>query len=337
MRMHSLRMASCLGACLAMILCGPVSASALPAPSQGSAGLPTDDPSWTYCRAAAQEVSAQSGLPDHLLAAISVTETGLQPAGFTDTTPWPWTVNAAGVSYRFTSKQEAVEGARTLMAQGIRSLDVGCMQVNLKYHPRAFTNLEEAFDPLVNVTYAAQFLNHLKARHGAWASAIRKYHSYEPDNGAAYALKVDRFWAQERNHSARVEKAQKASLDTHLRILAKRRGAAVLASLGRPLAEAPLALRPTRTTLRRQTDAAPGDRLTRIASEAGLAELAPDSPTRLVPAVELERSAHVAQGKARLSAAPLRQVTASLPDNGDRQTASAYPANVDVRAAALLR
>ena len=38
------------------------------------------------------------------------------------------------------------------------------MQVNLGYHPDAFEDLEQAFDPTYNVAYAASFLVELRGR-----------------------------------------------------------------------------------------------------------------------------------------------------------------------------
>ena len=44
-------------------------------------------------------------------------------------------------------------------AQGARSIDVGCMQVNLLHHADAFASLEQAFDPVANARYAADSCN----------------------------------------------------------------------------------------------------------------------------------------------------------------------------------
>ena len=52
---------------------------------------------------------------------------------------------------------------RAVQAQGVRSIDIGCMQVNLMHHPNAFATLDAAFDPLANALYAARFLTELRA------------------------------------------------------------------------------------------------------------------------------------------------------------------------------
>jgi hypothetical protein len=61
-----------------------------------------------------------------------------------------------------------------------RFVDVGCMQVNLHYHPDAFASLDDAFDPTSNADYGAQLLVQLyqaEAR-GRWDIAVGLYHSH---------------------------------------------------------------------------------------------------------------------------------------------------------------
>ncbi len=209
--------------------------------ADSSGGVPpvdAGDPGWSQCRSAADEVGRAAGLPDSLLPAIAVTETGIRGIGRSESAPWPWTINVRGQGYRFATKAEAVDAVRTFRRSGVESIDVGCMQVNLKYHPRAFTSVEEALDPTANTAYAAQFLAHLHALHGEWRVAVRAYHSHDPDSGAAYGAKIDRFWAQEKDRAERVRKDQRAARASRLAALDERRSARVLASLGTPVAAA---------------------------------------------------------------------------------------------------
>ncbi len=108
--------------------------------------------------------------------------------------PWPWTINAEGVGAFFASKAEAIAAVRALQARGVRSIDVGCMQVNLMFHPTAFASLDEAFDPQANALYAAHFLNALNAGSRDWSYAIAAYHSQTPDIGADYRRRVLAVW-----------------------------------------------------------------------------------------------------------------------------------------------
>jgi hypothetical protein len=76
----------------------------------------------------------------------------------------------------------------------VRLIDVGCLQVNLHYHPQAFASLEEAFDPPANARYAAQFLTRLHQGTRNWEQAAARYHSSTPELGDAYRLKVLAAW-----------------------------------------------------------------------------------------------------------------------------------------------
>jgi len=115
--------------------------------------------------------------------------------------PWPWTINAEGEGHFFQTQQEAIAAVKALQAQGVRSIDVGCLQVNLMYHPNAFASLEAAFDPLGNATYAAHFLNALYAGSKDWPAAVAAYHSETPVLGDAYRVLVMARWQNADPHA----------------------------------------------------------------------------------------------------------------------------------------
>jgi hypothetical protein len=111
-------------------------------------------------------------------------------------------VNAEGQGYFFDTKAQAVAAVRDMQARGIRSIDVGCAQINLMHHPDAFPNLETAFDPQANASYAARFLTELHAPSGDWQKAAALYHSATPELGDDYQRKVLAVWPEEsRAHS----------------------------------------------------------------------------------------------------------------------------------------
>ena len=64
------------------------------------------------------------------------------------------------------------------------------MQVNFMYHPNAFKNFYEAFDPNKNVEWAAIMLKSLYAKFGTWKSAVGYYHSYRKSKRTKYSQKV---------------------------------------------------------------------------------------------------------------------------------------------------
>jgi hypothetical protein len=147
------------------------------------------------CKAAIAMTERASGVPDRLMQAIAVMESGRRDAGGAPV-PWPWTINVEGVGEVFETKQQAIDAVKAHRARGARSIDVGCMQVNLMHHPDAFTSLEDAFDPAANARYAARFLQQLLVQTGSWPLAVAGYHSLTPEIGGDYAKKVLAIWAR---------------------------------------------------------------------------------------------------------------------------------------------
>jgi soluble lytic murein transglycosylase-like protein len=105
------------------------------------------------------------------------------------------------------SKAAAVETVRALQARGVRNIDVGCMQVNLYHHPEAFESLDAAFDPAVNVAYAADFLIELRREARSWTRAVGHYHSRQVIRGNTYRAKVFKAWRAERHRANRQRRA----------------------------------------------------------------------------------------------------------------------------------
>ena len=97
-------------------------------------------------------------------------------------TAWPWTVNSSGTGKYFDTKSEALSWLKKRMSEGYRSNDVGCMQINLKWHPHAFENIEDGFIPSKNVEYSAQLLLSLYKEFGSWNKAAGAYHSRTPES-----------------------------------------------------------------------------------------------------------------------------------------------------------
>ncbi len=146
------------------------------------------------CQRAAALAERRWALPANLLLAIGQVESGRRDAATGQVQPWPWSANAAGSDYVFSSLPEARAVVGFLRERGIASVDVGCFQVNLHHHPTAFASVAEGFDPYANADYAARFLRRLFERSGSWEAAIGAYHSADPSLGGSYRAKVLRAW-----------------------------------------------------------------------------------------------------------------------------------------------
>jgi hypothetical protein len=159
-------------------------------PAHAVPPLPLD----ALCSAEVTAAERSYGIPSGLLQSISILESGRYDSGRRATIAWPWTVMAEGEGRYLPTKAEAIAEVRRLKARGVQNIDVGCMQVNLRYHPTAFADLDEAFDPAANVAYAARFLTGLHDATGHWPTAASYYHSQTPSLAAAYREKLMKIW-----------------------------------------------------------------------------------------------------------------------------------------------
>ena len=153
------------------------------------------------CRTSAEQAAERVGIPVEVLHAISLTETGRTMGG--TTRPWPWTVNMEGKGVWFDDPQEALDYARKHHARGARSFDVGCFQINYRWHGNAFQSIEHMFDPTSNAHYAARFLKSLHDEFGNWTKAAGAYHSRTPKFARKYEARFERFLARATSEPSR--------------------------------------------------------------------------------------------------------------------------------------
>lgn len=145
------------------------------------------------CDRVAAIAAEQSGVPMAVLRAISLTETGrVQNKALR---PWPWTINMEGEGHWFDSVDEARAYVFKEFKRGARSFDVGCFQINYKWHGDAFASIDQMFDPVANATYAAGLLRDLHAETGSWSKAAGAYHSRTPAYATRYRERFDRILA----------------------------------------------------------------------------------------------------------------------------------------------
>lgn len=150
------------------------------------------------CAKAVTAAESEYRLPKRLLTAVSLTESGHWHKEKKEMIAWPWTVYAEGRGRYFPSKEAAIDEVKMLKAKGVQNIDVGCMQINLYYHPDAFEDLETALDPEQNTQYAAKLLKNLREESRSWNVAIAHYHSRNHKYNVPYRQKVLKIWQKER-------------------------------------------------------------------------------------------------------------------------------------------
>ncbi len=136
------------------------------------------------CELAAQRAAQTSGVPAEVLQAITRTETGRKYDGHFG--PWPWTVNMEGKGVWFETDDAARAYVYKHFKRGARSFDVGCFQINYRWHHQEFSSIEEMFDPTLGANYAAKFLKKLYNELGSWDAAAGAYHSRTPRHAKRY-------------------------------------------------------------------------------------------------------------------------------------------------------
>lgn len=141
------------------------------------------------CDLAAARASHEFNVPINVLRAVTRTETGRGKGGTLQ--PWPWTVNMEGAGHWFETEDAARAFVFKHFKRGARSFDVGCFQINYKWHGQAFQSIEEMFDPIKNARYAAEFLSDLHRELGNWSDAAGAYHSRTPKYAKIYKSRFE--------------------------------------------------------------------------------------------------------------------------------------------------
>lgn len=152
------------------------------------AALAASGSSVPSCMDAAAQAEARHGIPNNLLQAITLVETGRT---FNDKyTPWPWTTNIDAKGRYFRSRTDGMKFVKDRLYAGETSIDVGCFQINTKWHGEHFASIDDMFDPAAGADYAAKFLIKLKDEFGDWETAATKYHSRRPVYAQQYGQKL---------------------------------------------------------------------------------------------------------------------------------------------------
>ncbi|WP_124084949.1 transglycosylase SLT domain-containing protein [Pseudogemmobacter humi] len=136
------------------------------------------------CHQAITLAAGQTEVPREILLAVALTESGRATAQGHQ--PWPWALNQGGEGFWFASKADALDHLNAMLAQGVSNIDIGCFQLNWRWHGEAFASVEAMIDPGQNAEYAARHLLRLRRQTGSWEKAVSAYHSATPDLAERY-------------------------------------------------------------------------------------------------------------------------------------------------------
>jgi hypothetical protein len=141
------------------------------------------------CLVSASYYERKYSIPKDLLRSISIVESGKWNNEHKMTFAWPWVIGVDGRGEYFKSYSDAVAFLRKAVARG-QNVDIGCHQINWKYHGHHFSKPEELLHPKINAAYAAHFLVEKFNASKNWSKAVAHYHSHTPEFGDRYLKKV---------------------------------------------------------------------------------------------------------------------------------------------------
>ncbi|MEM5494500.1 transglycosylase SLT domain-containing protein [Hoeflea sp. AS16] len=130
------------------------------------------------CEAEILAAARAHGVPPGILHSVGLTETGRKGSLY------PYALNIEGRTVYAKNRREALREFEKARAEGKTLIDLGCMQINHRYHGAEFPSVSAMLDPHANVEYAARFLARLHARHETWTMAVARYHA-GPNNDPA--------------------------------------------------------------------------------------------------------------------------------------------------------
>lgn len=156
----------------------------IPAAPRPVSALDLRDTAWA-------EAASPYDLDPRLLYAIALMESGRPRAG--GLAPWPWTLWLPGQGGVFLESHE--QALSTLRAHAAAAVDVGLMQVNLRWHGHRVTSPEELLEPERNLAIAAVILSEaLATAPGDLELGIGRYHSPNEARARDYGRTVLTIW-----------------------------------------------------------------------------------------------------------------------------------------------
>lgn len=122
-----------------------------------------------------QDAARLVGIPPPVLYAVALQESGLQRSR--RLVPWPWTLNVAGIPYRYANRIDACQALlHALRHTAAKRVDAGLAQINVGYQAHRYVHPCDVLDPYRNLAMAAEILREHYTPAEGWLLAIGRYH-----------------------------------------------------------------------------------------------------------------------------------------------------------------
>lgn len=137
------------------------------------------------------QVARRHRIDPYILYAVALTESR-KNGEQNRVMPWPWAINNAGNAFIPNSQQEAEALLNQMLDQGKRNIDIGIMQVNLRWHGHRVAKPELLLIPSTNLEIGASVLSEaIQSVPGNLAHGIGRYYSWKNETAAIqYGQKV---------------------------------------------------------------------------------------------------------------------------------------------------
>ncbi len=163
----------------------------------GAAGLLVATACWSSDSVPAgyQAIATERGIPHTILYAMALAESGKRVGTKGEYHPWPWTLNVAGEGYFYSTRIEAWQALCDWLDRGNRSIDIGLMQVNWRYHREQLGTPWQALDPYHNLRVGAAILQGCYISRRDWWESVGCYHApMNPQKASKYRRRVQLRW-----------------------------------------------------------------------------------------------------------------------------------------------
>ena len=141
------------------------------------------------------QIGREASIRPELLYAVALTESGFSPTeASSSTAPYPWVIRTPNTAFYEKSREAAEHRLREVLRRH-SSVDVGLMQINLRWHGSKVSDPIELLNPETNLRIAADILNTNFRRFPNDAfRAVGLYPSYSKDKRLKYAKRVFRIY-----------------------------------------------------------------------------------------------------------------------------------------------
>jgi len=141
------------------------------------------------------EAARRHGVDPLLVYAVALVESA-KAQNKSQVRPWPWALSSPDGGVYAASKQEATSALERLSKMHGKNVDVGLMQVNLRWHGHKVKNATDLLDMQTNLDVACAILSEaISSAPGDLSLGIGRYHHWKDEQRARdYGQRVIGIW-----------------------------------------------------------------------------------------------------------------------------------------------